>query len=74
MFEQIYGYIRDRTETGTYQIKRESFDEITMKAQAIDPEGNTVTVKGTYAFAPELTWYDEDSKEWIRSWEWIYQH
>lgn len=74
MFNQIYGYIRDRTETQTYQIKRETFDELTMKAIAIDPYGKEIVVHGTYAFGPELMWYDENKKEYIRSWEWVYDH
>ena len=72
MFQEIYGYIRDRKETNTYQIFKDSFDEITMKAKALNPDGLEITVHGTYALGPEIVWYDESEKEYIRSWEWVY--
>lgn len=54
-----------------YRILKSSFDEILMRAKAFC-NGQEIEVKGTWAFAPELSWYDETNLRWVCSNEWSF--
>ncbi len=70
MFNELLEDIRDKVSPKPYRIFRDTFDQLTMKAKALDPNDKQVDVHGTYAWAPQLTWYDDTNKEWIDNWEW----
>lgn len=52
-----------------YQILKRTWDQITMKAQAL-LDGVEVEVEGTWVWAPELSWYDNTNRRWIYRNEW----
>jgi len=56
----------------TYRIIKSSFNQITMKAKALDPDGKEIVVKGTWAWAPQLRFYDENACEWIDDDKWVF--
>lgn len=43
-----------------------------MKAKALDPDGKEIVVKGTWAWAPQLRFYDENACEWIDDDKWVF--
>ena len=57
-----------------YRILKNTYNEITMKAKAYNPVGKIVDVHATWAFAPELTFFDDIARVWIcrKEWNWIY--
>ncbi len=56
-----------------YEIIHSSFDQILMKARA-RYKGKEIFLQGTWAFAPELSWYDTSERRWLSpgEWRWIF--
>jgi hypothetical protein len=52
-----------------YRINHRTFDSITMRADAIAPNGTTVKIKLTYAFGP-ISAYDDSNGCWLSAGEW----
>jgi hypothetical protein len=48
-------------------------DNLNMKYRGTTPDGTVVTLRGTFAFGPFLTFYNEDAGCWLSSDEWNWE-
>lgn len=55
-----------------YRIRRFTFSRIDMTAIAFRPDGSMARLEATWAWAPQLTWYDREREQWLgdEEWEW----
>jgi len=55
---------------GIYRLDRASFNELTMRARGVRPDGTSCEVEGTWCWAPALSFYDRERGQWIE-WIWV---
>lgn len=53
-----------------YAIYRKTFDQFSMLARARRSDGTETVVRGTWTFAPGLSWYDRERERWIPRADW----
>lgn len=53
-----------------YRIQHRTFRELDMTATAYRPDGTTCVLRATWAWAPELSWYDTEKQQWLSNNEW----